>query len=69
MGVRDFADQAVGAESAEVVGHLPGGDGIGWQAAEVRGQAPQVTVGEPVGLESEGQHSGEQCVAALLTEA
>src|SRR6478609_4548895 len=67
MRVRDLSDEAVAAQSAQVVGHLPGGDGLRGQTAELSGEAPQVLVGEPVWLQPEFEQRGEQRVAALLT--
>ncbi len=48
--VRDAGDQSAGFESAQVVGGLPGGDGVWGEAAQVAGERAQIVVGEPVGL-------------------
>jgi hypothetical protein len=53
VGSGHALDEAMGAESAQVVGYLPGAD-IG-QAAEFGGEAAQVAVGEAAGLEPEYQ--------------
>ena len=37
----------------QVVGHLPDGDLLGWQATELGDQWPEVFVGEAAGLEPE----------------
>ncbi len=39
------------------------------EAAEPGGEGSQVLVGEPVGLEAEGQQCGEQGVGAWLSQA
>ena len=45
----DAFDEAVGAQAAQVVGHLPGGDVFGGRAEQGRDEGAQLTVGEPVG--------------------
>ena len=50
MGVRDAFDEAVGAESSQVVGDLAGGDGVGSRPAELGGERAEVAVGEAVEL-------------------
>lgn len=47
--VRNAADQSVGTEPPQVIGHPLGGDVLGPGAEEVREEGAQVTVGEPVG--------------------
>ena len=47
-GAGDTGDEPVGAESAQVVGHLPGGDVLGRGAEQGRDQCAQLAVGEPV---------------------
>ncbi|UQX10367.1 hypothetical protein [Candidatus Mycobacterium methanotrophicum] len=42
--------QAVGFESAQVIGDLPGGDRTGWQSAQLAGERAQIGVGEAVGV-------------------
>ena len=50
VAVWDAGDQAAGFESTQVIGGLPGGDGIRGQSAQLGGERPQIAVGEPVGL-------------------
>ena len=69
VAVRDAFDQAVGSESAQVVGGLAGGDGGRVQAAELGGQLAQVAVGEAVELGAEGQQRRQQGMAAGLAES
>jgi hypothetical protein len=47
VGPGDAFDELVAAETAQVVGDLPGGDG--GQAAEFGGELAQVAVGEAAG--------------------
>jgi hypothetical protein len=68
VGVGDTGDEAVEAEAAQVVGHLPGGHGLGGGTELVGYEGPEVSVGEPVGTEHElgdGCHEGED---AAVTE-
>ena len=53
VGAGDAFDELMGAEPAQVVGHLPGAD-IG-QAAELGGELAQAAVGEAAWLEPEDQ--------------
>jgi len=48
-GVGDAGDEPVGAQAAQVVGHLRGGDVLAGGGEEGRDQGAQVTVGESVG--------------------
>ncbi len=67
VGAGDAFDELVGAEPAQVVGDLAGGDG--GQAAELGGEVAQVAVGEAAGQEPEDQQGGEQGLDAGLGEA
>ena len=69
MGVRDAGDEATGAQSSQVVGHLPSGEFLWRDGPQVGDQRAQVFVGEPVRLQSEQRQRGEQGMAALFTQA
>jgi hypothetical protein len=67
VGARDAGDQAVGAEAAQVIAHLPGGDlGLAEQVSE---QAAQVAVAESVRAQPERQQRLQQGVGAGLAQA
>ena len=59
VGVDDDGDQAVGFETSQVIGHLPGAEQFWWEATELGGDLAQVPVGEPGGLEPEDQQRGQ----------
>jgi len=67
--VWDAGDEAAGAQSPQVVGHLSGGDLLGGDCTQFGGERAQVFVGEAVGLQLEQRQGGEQGVAALLAQA
>jgi len=68
VAVGSSLDQAVAAESAEVVGGLSGGDGGRVQAAELGGQPAEIAVGEAVQVGPEGQQRRQQGMAAGLAK-
>ena len=68
-GVRDAFDEPVQAQAAQVVGHLPGGHGLGGHAEEGRQDGAQVAVGEAAGQQPEDAQGGEQGVDAGVAEA
>src|SRR6201984_1862329 len=53
VGALDAGDQIAGFQSAQVVGHLAGGDGAGVKSANLGGVGAQVFVGEAVWLAAE----------------
>ena len=69
VGVRDALDEAVQTKPAQVVAGAPGGPGIGVGAEQPGEMGAQVTVGEPVRLQPEGEQRGEQGLGAWVTEA
>ena len=68
-GFRDAGDEAVFAEAAQVVGHLPGGDVLGRLAEEGRDQGAQLAVGEPAGQQPVDEQGLQQGVDAGVAEA
>jgi hypothetical protein len=58
----------VQAQAAQVVGHLPRGDGLGGNAEELGHDRPQVAVGEAAGKEPEDAQGGEQRMGAGVAE-
>jgi hypothetical protein len=68
-GARDAFDEPVLAKAAQVVGHLPRGDGLGGHAEELRHDGAQVAVGEAAGKKPEDAQGCEQGVDAGITEA
>ena len=60
VGAGDAFDDTVGAQAPQVVGHLPGGDGLGRSAEQGREQGAQVAVGESAGQEPEDQQGVQQ---------
>lgn len=66
---RDALDEPVRAEAAQVVGHLPRGDGLGGDAEDLGHDRPQVAVGEAAGKEPEGAQRREQGMGAGVAEA
>jgi len=69
VSARDAGDEAAGAESSQVVGHLACGDLFGGDCPQFGGQHAEIFVGEAVGLELKQRQGGEQGVAALLAQA
>ena len=69
VGPWEPLDQAVEAESAEVVGHPARGELAGSEAQQWREQFAQVAVGEPRGQEAEDDQRREERLDALLLEA
>ena len=68
-GAGDAFDEAVGAQAAQVVGHLAGGDVFGGRAEQGRDQGAQVTVGEPVDQEPVDEQGLQQGVHSGVAEA
>ena len=69
VGVRYAGDEAAGAQSSQVIGHLPGGELVGRDGQQVGDDGAQIVVGEPVGLQPKQRQGREQGVAALFTQA
>jgi hypothetical protein len=72
VGVRDAFDEAVLAESAQVVGGLAGGDrsGAAGREAEVFAEeAAQVLVQEPSGVQPEDEQDVQECLGARVGQA
>jgi len=67
-GVRDAGDQAVLAEAAQVIGHLPGGDVLGGLAEEGRDEGAQLAAGEAAGQQPVDEQGLQQRVGAGVTE-
>ena len=67
-GVRDAGDEAVFAEAAQVVGHLPGGDVLGALAEEGRDEGAQLAVGEAAGQQPVDEQGLQQRVDAGVAE-
>ena len=54
----DPSDQCPGLQAAQVVGHLPGGDGAGVESTQLGGVCAQVFVGESVRVAPEHEQCG-----------
>ncbi|MGK2882474.1 MAG: hypothetical protein ACSLE6_17335 [Mycobacterium sp.] len=68
VGVRDTGDEAVGAQSSQVVGHLTGAELVRRDAPQVGDDGADVLVGEAVGLQPKQRQGGQQGVTALFTQ-
>lgn len=67
-GAGNALDEAVHAQAAQVVGHLPRGDGLGGRAEELGHDRPQVAVGEAAGKKPEHAKRREERAGAGVAE-
>ena len=58
VGALNPGDERPGFQSAQVVGHLPGGDGAGVESTQLGGVGAQVFVGESVRVAAEHEQCG-----------
>ena len=69
VAVRDAFDEPVVAETSQVVGRLPAGQGVEIAPEQGCEVVPEIAVGEPAGQQPEDAQDREQCLDPVVGEA